>query len=198
MQPEFILRRELVRTGCFLRDRGYIVASDGNISVRLSRSEFLITPTGVDKGTLHPSELVTVEMGKESSVTTTASTEIFFHSAIYTNRPDVGAVVHVHPPFLTGIAFAKFDLSKPILPEVIETVGKIGSVEYQKPGSKELARLIGRAITDHNALILVNHGALTVGKDLTEALWRMERCELLARSTVIARLLGGERSPPSG
>ncbi len=194
MKQEFILRRELVRTGSFLRDRGYIVASDGNMSVRLSRSEFLITPTGVDKGALHPSELVPVKIGNESLRSGTASSEIFIHSLAYTKRPDIGAVIHAHPPFLTGVALAKFDLSKPLLPEVIATVGTIGMVEYQKPGSKELAAMVGEAIVNHNALILANHGALTVGKDLTEALWRLERCELLARSVVIARLLGGENS----
>jgi len=195
MKQEFILRRDLVRTGSFLRDRGYIVASDGNMSVRLSRSEFLITPTGVDKGTLHPSELVPVKIGKESSLVGIASSEIFIHSLAYAKRPDIGAVIHAHPPFLTGVALAKFDLSEPLLPEVIETVGPIGMVEYQKPGSKELAAMVGEAIANHNALILAHHGALTVGKDLTEALWRLERCELLARSIIITRLLQDEKIP---
>jgi L-fuculose-phosphate aldolase len=56
--------------------------------------------------------------------------------------------------------------------------------------------MVGEAIVDHNALILANHGVLTVGKNLTEALWRLERCELLARSVVIARLFGGEKPLP--
>jgi len=192
MKSDLSVRKELVRVGRFLRDHGYIVASDGNLSARLNRNGFLITPAGRDKGALTPGSLVRVKIGKETSVSKTASTELFFHSAIYANRPDTGAVVHAHPPFLTGFALAKFDLSKPLLPEIVVTVGKIGLVEYRKPGSKELARMVGEAITDHNALILTNHGAITVGKDLTEALWRLERCELLARAVAIARLLSGE------
>ena len=115
------------------------------------------------------------------------------HLLCYRQRGDVGAVVHAHPPVATAFAAAGVHLDAPVMPEIVLTVGAIPLVPYATPGTEELARALEPWVDDHDAFLLASHGVLTLGRDVREALHRMERVEHLAKVTLAARLLGGPR-----
>ncbi|MGE5599570.1 MAG: class II aldolase/adducin family protein, partial [Bacteroidota bacterium] len=115
---------------------------------------------------------------------------------VYRDRPDVNAVVHAHPPVSTAFAVAGIPLAKCVLPEVIITLGGIPLADYGTPSTEEIPRAIARYLKDHNAFLLENHGALTLGPDVFTAYHRMETMEHFAQISLAARQLGGERELP--
>jgi L-fuculose-phosphate aldolase len=102
----------------------------------------------------------------------------------------VRAVVHAHPPVATGFAVAGESFMACVLPEVIFQVGWVPLVPYETPGTEALADRIAALLPRHDAFLLANHGATTIGPDLTIALQRMESLEHTARILLTARLLG--------
>ena len=191
MHSEFETRREIVEIGRRLWDRGYVAANDGNISARLG-GRILVTPTGLSKGFLSPSDIVVVsESGVKLSGRADPTSELPMHLAVYSARTDVDAVVHAHPPKATGFAVAGVPLAQCVLPEVILTLGKVPLAGYATPSTEEVARSICEFIPRFNAILLSNHGALTLGRDLSQAYFRMETVEHFAEITLAARALGG-------
>jgi|DewCreStandDraft_1066081.scaffolds.fasta_scaffold00962_27 L-fuculose-phosphate aldolase len=189
------LREAIVEIGRRLYERGYIVASDGNISARLPESGHIVTtPTGVCKGFLTPDMLVVVDAeGRKLNGTLAPSSELAMHLEIYRQRPDVHAVVHAHPPCGTGFAAAGLSLDEPLVSEIVLTLGSIPLAGYGTPSTQELAEAIAPYVPHYNALLLANHGAVTYGPDLETAYFRMETLEHCARITLVAKLLGRER-----
>ncbi len=121
------------------------------------------------------------------------SSELLMHLAIYQDRPDVKAVVHAHLPYATGFAAAGLALDKCVLPEIVMTLGSIPLAAYGTPSTEEVPESVSKWIGQADAVLLANHGAVTVGSTLMEAFYRMERIEHYARICFIARQLGGER-----
>ncbi len=121
------------------------------------------------------------------------SSEIKMHLYVYRMRPDIKAVVHAHPPTATAFATAGISLTDPVLPEVMLTVGPVPLTKYATPSTDEVPKSIAPYIKKNNAILLANHGVLTLGKDVTEALHRMERVEHLAKIILVAEQLGGAR-----
>ncbi len=171
--------------------RGYVAANDGNISVRTSDNHVVITPTGVSKGFMDVESMVTVTMdGRRISDGPGASSELGMHLAVYREREDVHAIVHAHPIHATAFGIAGIPLTQAILPEVIISVGAIPLIEYGTPGTDELCRPLIPHLKQHDAFLLQNHGALTLGPDLTTAYFRMETLEHFAQIAFKAFLLG--------
>lgn len=197
MIPEYQARKDIVEVGRRIWLRGYVAANDGNISVRMGPDEFLTTPTGVSKGFMTPEMLVKVNgRGERLSGQLQPSSEIKMHLGVYRDRPDVNAVVHAHPPTSTAFAVAGIPLSKCILPEVIITLGGIPLTDYGTPSTQEIPEAIGKYLQDHNAFLLENHGALTLGTDVFNAYHRLETMEHFAVISLAARQLGAERELP--
>lgn len=191
MRSEFETRREIVEIGRRLWERRYVAANDGNISARLG-DRILVTPTGLSKGFLKPTDLVVVsQAGEKLSGDLPATSELPMHLAVYRERADVGAVVHAHPPKATGFAVAGVPLAQCVLPEVILTLGEVPLAGYATPSTDEVARSISEFIPRYNAILLSNHGVLTLGSDLSQAYYRMETVEHFAEITLAARALGG-------
>jgi L-fuculose-phosphate aldolase len=187
------LREQIVEAGKRLKERFFVAANDGNISVRLPGGRFLITPTGVNKGDLSAGMLLVVdEQGNVLSGDLKPSSEMKMHLAVYRQRPDVQALVHAHPPTATGFATSRIRLDQDvILPEVVFGMGRIGFSEYGTPTTEQVPQAVSREITDCDALLLANHGALTVGKSVMQAYYRMETLEMYARIRLITIQLGG-------
>ena len=115
------------------------------------------------------------------------------HLEVYRRRPDVQAVVHAHPPIATGFAVAGMPLDRAVLAEVVTTLGSVPIAEYATPSTKELPEAVRKYVQAHDGMLLANHGALTLGKDLFSAYYKMETIEHFAKISLVARLLGGER-----
>jgi len=194
MREEAQLRADIVEVGRRIWIRGFVAANDGNISVRLGPDEYLTTPTGVSKGFL-TSEMI-VKVNGEGRVLAGAlkpSSELKMHLDVYRRRPDVMAVVHAHPPVSTAFAVCGQALTKHVLPEVILTLGEIPLVEYGTPSTDEVPRAVRKYLANHDAFLLANHGALTLGTDVYKAYYKMETMEHFAQIMLAARQLGGER-----
>jgi L-fuculose-phosphate aldolase len=196
MAEETRVCREILEAGRRLRDRFFVAANDGNISARLAPGRFLITPTGVNKGDLSPEMLLTVDAeGKVLAGSLEPTSEMKMHLAVYRERPDVEAVVHAHPPTATGFAASRLRLDQDvILPEVVFGLGRIGLSEYGTPTTVEVPETVSREIHDCDALLLANHGALTVGSSVMQAYYRMETLEMYARVRLVTLQLGGPRA----
>jgi len=184
-------RREIVSVCQRLYDRGLIAGPDGNVSVRIGKDRLLVTPAGLSKVDVKPDDLVELTLdGRRVRGHRRASSEIAMHLRIYQRRPDVHAVVHAHPPIATGFAVAGESFSACVLPEVIFQVGWVPLVPYATPGTSALADQFEPFLAEHDAFLMANHGATTVGATLTMAHQRMESLEHTARILLTARLLG--------
>jgi L-fuculose-phosphate aldolase len=194
MQSEDKFRADIVEIGRRMYARGYVASNDGNISVRLDASRVLTTPKGVSKGFMTPDMMVITDMsGRKIAGARDASSELQMHLAVYRERPDANAVVHAHPPIATGFAVAGIPLTRAVLAEVITTLGSIPIADYGTPSTTELASAVARDIRAHDALLLANHGAVTVASEVFAAYYKMETIEHFASISLVARLLGRER-----
>jgi L-fuculose-phosphate aldolase len=194
---EHELRQEMVRVGRMMWERGYVAATDGNLSARLSADRLLVTPSGASKGFLSADDLVVIRpdgeparRGTNPGQTERPSSEILMHLEVYDQRPDVQAVVHAHPPLATAFSIAGVTLARCVLPEVVITLGGIPTVDYATPGTTEVPASIRRAIREYDAIILAHHGSLTVGTSLWDAYLRLEKVEHTAQITLAAQQLG--------
>ena len=188
-------RAALVACGRRLDALGFAPATDGNVSARLGSGRFLLTPAGREKGSLTPEEVLVVDLeGRVVEGAGRPSTETPMHLLCYRRRHDVGGVVHAHPPFATAFAAAGVALDAPVMPEIVLTVGTVPLVPFATPGTEELARALEPWVDGHDAFLLASNGVLTLGRDVREALHRMERVEHLAKVTLAARILGGPRA----
>jgi L-fuculose-phosphate aldolase len=191
---EYKAKQEICEIGKLLFDKGFVAANDGNISVRISQNEILTTPTRVSKGFLKPDMLVKVNMdGEVIEGNLKPSSELKMHLRVYKERPEVGAVVHAHPPHATAFAIAGIPLNQAMMPESVVLLGTVPIAEYGTPSTEEIPNAVAKYVKNHNALLLENHGALTWGADLYSAYFMMESLEFTARINFYVKLLGRER-----
>jgi L-fuculose-phosphate aldolase len=189
------LRDSIVEIGRRLWQRGFVASNDGNISVRVGPDRLLMTPASVSKGFMTPDMMVVTDLdGRvvEGAPGRKPSSEALMHLVAYRERPDVGAVVHSHPPLSTGFAVAGIPLDRAVLAEVVTTLGSIPIADYGTPSTPELAEAVAPLVKAHDGLLLANHGALALGKDLFAAYYKMETIEHFARISLVARMLGRE------
>ena len=159
---------DIVEVGRRLWTRGYVASNDGNISVRLDAERLLMTPASVSKGFMTADMMVVTDL--EGRLLSGApgrkpSSEIQMHLVVYRERPDVGAVVHAHPPLSTGFAVAGIPLDRAVLAEVVTTLGSIPIAEYGTPSTQELADAVAPDVRLHAGLLLANHRARARGGD---------------------------------
>ena len=175
MKSPFEIKKEICEVGHKLWAKGFVAANDGNISVKISENEYYCTPTGVSKGDLTPDMIIKVDKdGKKLEGKLNPSSEIKMHMRVYRERPDVTAVVHAHPPVATAFTVADIDLDQYILPEAVLTIGDVPTCDYGTPSTMEIPDSLDPYLQDHDAFLLRNHGALTVGCNLQKAFFVME------------------------
>ena len=181
MKSPFEIKKEICEVGHKLWLKGFVAANDGNISVKINDHEYYCTPTGVSKGSLTPDMIIKVdENGKKLEGKLNPSSEIKMHMRVYQKRPDVTAVVHAHPPVATAFTVADIDLDQYILPEAVLTIGNVPTCDYGTPSTMEIPDSLDPYLQNHDAFLLRNHGALTVGCNLTKAFFVMEEVEFNA------------------
>ncbi len=178
---------DLIDFGRRMYERDLLVAMDGNVSARRPDGTYLCSRAGTHKGFLEPSDFVVVDSdGKKLSGEGEPTTEIFLHLAAYQERPDVGAVLHAHPPHAIACTLAGISLEDPILAEVILTLGTVPVVPYATTGSKALAEACRPHFRLRDAILLERHGAVVLGRTPLEAFCRLETLEHLARILLLA------------
>lgn len=178
---------EIIDVSNEIYDKGLVSGKSGNISARFG-NVVAITPTLKSLSNLNEEDIVLVDM--EGNVLTKGkpSSEVFMHLEIYKKRPDVQAIVHTHSPYATGFAFSNKRLKR------LEGFGAIKQeylsyIEYEKPGSDELAKSAGEGIGDEDVLILKNHGVICVSDSLKEAMLLAVFVEETAKTQFITYML---------
>jgi len=190
------LKQQIVRICHLLAERGFVAATDGNVSVRRD-DRLVITPSGLNKGFVREDDLIETDLrGRVITGTGRPSSEIRMHLLVYELRPDVKAVVHAHPPLATAFSLAGVSLARCILPEVVMTLGAIPTIDSATPTPAQVPEVIREPIQRFDALILARHGTLTVGPDLISAYNKLEKVEHTAEITLAARRLGGADTLP--
>jgi len=178
-----------------LHVQGWVANHDGNVSVRLpDEKRFMATPTAMSKRCIEPHDVLTIDIeAKVLSGRKRVFSEWHLHAACYRARPDVGAVIHAHPPFATAFAVARKSLGVPAMPEIIVSLGaSIPLIPYALPKSKEQDLQIEHALKNlNNAMLISANGALTVGVDLEQAYLRLELVEHYAKIVMASQSLGG-------
>ena len=172
---------------------GLTTCSGGNVSLRCGEV-ILITPSGMDKGEIAAGQIGTVSPDGENLLPgLKLSIETEMHLEVYRNRPDVSGIVHAHP--VTASAFTALDaeIDTRLTAETWHVLGVPVRAPYALMGTEELARVVGQAVRKGNAVIMENHGVLTVGDTLFQAFDRMEVLEAAARMTWITATMGCSR-----
>ncbi|MCE5207525.1 MAG: class II aldolase/adducin family protein [Chloroflexi bacterium] len=189
------LRAAIVETGQITYAHGLLCASDGNISVRLPDGNILITPSGIGKGRLSTGDLLVIDpqgniVKPADDPLLRSTTEQAMHLEVYRQRCDVRAVLHAHPPCATALTVVRSEFRMDVLPEMVALLGQIPITDLAMPSSSQTADVIREPIRHHDAVMIRQHGSLTVGKTLEEALINLERVEYIAKTILLAEMMG--------
>ncbi len=184
-------KKKLVEICHKVYSHGFVAACDGNVSCRTSNNTVLITRSGICKGDVTEKDIVEIDLnGKILSGRQKISTENKIHLLAYHKRKEVNAVVHCHPAYATAFALIGEGLDRHFLPEVFLTIGKIPLCKYATPSTDLVPQSLEPYINFSWAMLLENHGAVTLGKTLEDAYFKMEKLEHAAKIIFLARLIG--------
>jgi L-fuculose-phosphate aldolase len=171
-------------------EAGLVVGSAGNVSRRIDAARIAITPSAVPYETMTPEQIVVVDVANGTAESGVPSYELPMHLAIYRSHREVGAIVHTHAPYVTTLSV----LRKPLPPIIDEMVvylgGPVGVAEYAFTGTEMVGTNVVRALGDHTAVLLANHGTVCVGRDLAQALHAAIVMESCARVYVQSLAVG--------
>ena len=183
-------RDSICRLAKSLFDRGLTIGSSGNISVRLDDG-WLMTPTGSSMGNLDPNEISKLDLNGNLISGKSPTKESFLHIAMYDERPDSGAVVHLHSTHSVAVSCLAGIDKKNVLPPItayyVMKIGKLPLVPYFPPGDINLAKAVKEMASNHHAVLLANHGPVVAGKTLEDAVYAIEELEETARLFLLLR-----------
>lgn len=185
--------REAVRAvGLRLVETGLVVGTWGNVSVRLG-GKMIVTPSGADYTALTVDDLAVVDLASGQWEGPKPSSERDLHRAVYVERPEINAVIHVHSPHASTLAAARRELP-PILDDVAQLLGpSVRVADYALPGTKRIVRVTLKALRGRMAALLANHGAVCLGRSLDEALLGCQVLEKGCKAFIEAEFLGGAK-----
>lgn len=191
-------RDEIARMGEILYSRQLAHGSAGNLSQRLEDGSFLITPTNSSLGFLEPERISHVAaVGGTLLSGDKPSKEAFFHLAVYEERPEATAIVHLHSTHCVAISCMCHKNPENILPTLTAyqamKIGKLPLIPYFRPGDKALADAVRLTSRHSHAMLLANHGPIVAGKSLNDAVWAYEELEETAK---IFLLLAQHKTSP--
>lgn len=189
-------KKQIIEIGNKLWQRNYVASNDGNISIKLSDNTILTTPTGVSKSDMTPEMIIQTDLDGnilENSSKYYPSSELKMHLTVYRQRPDVKAVVHAHPVFATTFAIIGKPLIENILPEAVIQLGIVPIAQYGTPSTNQIPLSIIPHLQTSDAILLQNHGCITVGIDLKTAYYKLETLEHYCQILHQSKLLGEYR-----
>ena len=172
---------------------GMTTTSGGNLSIMDGNGDMWITPAGIDKGSLKPSDIMCVKADGSIIGPHRPSSEYPFHKAIYKMNPKAHSVIHAHPPGLVTFSVVHQIPDTSIIPQARAVCGPVGFAEYALPGSELLGSKIVEEFKknpEYKAVIMENHGVVLFGEDIADAYQRFETLELCARTILNAKTLG--------
>ena len=201
MATAFEIKKNLCDIGRRIYQNGFVAANDGNFSVKINDNEVLLHPLrAFQRGFMTPDMIL---KGRRRGATCWSPMQSIspppsskMHLRVYQERPDVNAVVHAHPPIATAHAVCGMALDTYIMPEAIISLGTVPLTKYGTPSTMEIPDAISEAFQNHDAVLLQNHGALSVGVSLINAYFKMGPWVLLPRSATMPNNWAAARSLP--
>jgi len=177
-------RDEITRLAKSIFDRGLTFGSSGNISQRLDDG-WLMTPTGSTMGNLDPAQISKLDVDGNHLSGDKPTKENFLHMAMYGERPETGAVVHLHSIHSVAVSCLADVDSRNVLPPItayyVMKIGTLPLIPYFPPGDVDLAKAVREMAGKHHAVLLANHGPVVAGKSLHDAVYAVEELEETAR-----------------
>ena len=187
---ESALRERIALHGKSLFERGYGSGSSGNISHRVEDG-LLVTPTNTCMGRLDPARISKLSHTGDLLAGDQPSKEAFLHLAMYRERPDAKAIVHLHSTYSVALScladIDPSDVLPPITAYAVMRVGKLPLVPYFRPGDMALAEAVAKFAKAHHAVLLANHGPVVAGKELDSAVYAAEELEETAKLHLLLR-----------
>ena len=187
---EHQLRDEICELGKSIFERGLTHGSTGNISVRCPDG-WLLTPTGSNLGKLDPAQLSKLDWNGKLMSGNQPSKEAFLHLAMYQERANNGAVVHLHATHSVAISVLEDldpeDLLPPLTAYYVMRIGRLPLVPYYAPGDMQLADAVRGYAGRHHAMLLANHGPVVAGSSLAAAADAIEELEATAKLYLLLR-----------
>ncbi len=172
-------------------ERVLTTTSGGNISIIDEDENIWITPAGVDKGVLKPSDIVCVKKDGTLIGDHKPSSEYPFHLAIYKQRPEIKSIIHAHPPGIVAFSIARTIPDTSVLPQTRHLCGSLGYASYAMPGTDALGEQIAKEFEKgHSVVIMENHGAVIGGTDISNAYQKFESLETSVRTILCGSALG--------
>src|SRR5262245_36780943 len=182
------LREEIALLARSLFDRGYVVGTAGNISVRVEDG-FLVTPTNSSFGFLDPARISRLDPHGKHIGGDPPAKEVSLHRAFYETRSDGGAVVHLHSTYATAISclpgIDPDDAIPPITPYMVMRVGRVKLLPYIRPGDPMMGDVVRSLGGKYPAVLLANHGPALASKDLRSAVFVSEELEASAKIVLL-------------
>lgn len=177
-----------------LYERRLTTSLGGNVSLKVNQDLVLITPSGIDKGGIQKEQIGEIRIdGTNLTPNLKLSIETPMHLAIYATRPDAIAVIHAHPVAASTFAASNFKINCRLLAESRLLLKEIQTAPYACMGTSKLAESVTQSLSaGGSAVLLANHGALTIGETLLQAFDRMEVLESAAKITILGKILGSQ------
>jgi len=186
-------KQQVCDAGRRLLDLGLVAGTWGNVSIKVSDDLMLITPSGVEYETMTSQDIVEVNLKDGSYVGGKPSSERNLHMEIYNTRKGIHAIVHNHASHSSTVAAARREVP-PILDDLAQIVGpRVRVADYALPGTRKLVRKTIKALKGSNAVLLANHGAMCIGRDVEEAILCCQVLEKACKSLIEAEFLGGAK-----
>lgn len=185
------IKNKIIKYGDIIDAKGFSPGTSGNISHRMGDA-ILITSSGSSNGDLSYDDLVLIDLdGNLVEGSKQPSSEKMLHVEFYKKRPDINAIIHVHPTFLSSFAAARVALDEPIMAENVFYFGKIPLADYALPSSKALVDNTAKFFEDYNAVLMANHGFIVGDSDIGQAYLKLELAESYAQVVLNTKILGG-------
>ena len=188
-------KEEIIEIGKRLYLKNLTVATSGNISIKTDKGIY-ITASGSSLGSLKKEDIVLTDLEGNEISQGKASSEKKLHVAIYKLRPEINAIIHTHPVYLTSFAACHKSLKEPIMSENILYFEDIPVAKYAMPSSDELVANTIKHIKKRDVVIMANHGAIALADNIEHAFSKIETDEYYAQVSIFSNIIGNPVSLP--
>ena len=182
-------KEEIIEIGKRLYLKNLTVATSGNISIKTDKCIY-ITASGSSLGALKKEDIVLTDLDGNEISQGKASSEKKLHVAIYRLRPEINAIIHTHPVYLTSFASCHKALKEPIMSENILYFEDIPVAKYAMPSSDELVKNTIKHLKKRDVVMMANHGAIAIAANLEDAFAKIETAEYYAQVTLNTHIIG--------
>ncbi|MBO8160027.1 MAG: class II aldolase/adducin family protein [Thermosipho sp. (in: Bacteria)] len=183
------MKSKILEAVDFVIKNNLVKGTWGNVSIK-EGDLIYITPSGIPYDKLTKDDISVVDINGTHISGLKPSSELPTHIEIYKARKDVNAIVHTHPVFSTTVSLIT-SFIPPLVEDAVMILGpRINVSEYALPGTVKLAQNVVNALGENHAVILKNHGLITVGSDIREALTASLVCEKTAEIFLYALNIG--------